>query len=62
MKTKQEVLKEFKAYILPELKKTERNGKDIVMRELEWSYYIDGLCKDGQITDSKYNKWSTPKL
>ena len=60
--TKKQVEQDFRSYILPELIKTERNGKDIVVRELEWNYYIDGLCKDGDITLKQYENWVTPKF
>ena len=60
--TKKRVEKDFRKYILHGLKKTEKNGKDIVMRELEWSYFIDGLCKDGEITLSQYENWVTPNF
>lgn len=62
MLTKQDAVIIFRATILPKLKENETNGKDIVMRELEWSYFIDYLCKDGVITQSQYNRWSTPRL
>lgn len=25
-----------------------------------WSAYIDGLCKDGQITQKQFETWQTP--
>ena len=25
-----------------------------------WTFYKDGLCKDGQITQRQYDIWSTP--
>lgn len=28
--------------------------------QLAWSTYVDGLCKDGQITQRQYDNWSTP--
>ena len=28
--------------------------------QLAWSEYVDGLCKDGQITQKQYNTWETP--
>jgi hypothetical protein len=26
----------------------------------EWSYYIDSLCKNNEITEKQYNNWSNP--
>ena len=28
--------------------------------QLTWSEYVDGLCKDGQITQKQYDTWETP--
>lgn len=25
-----------------------------------WDAYVDGLCKDGQITEKQFNNWATP--
>lgn len=25
-----------------------------------WSSYVDGLCKNGEITQKQYNEWKTP--
>ncbi len=25
-----------------------------------WASYVDGLCKDGQITQKQYDTWATP--
>lgn len=25
-----------------------------------WAAYVDGLCKDGQITQKQYDTWETP--
>lgn len=29
--------------------------KDYCKVQLAWAYYIDGLCKDGQITQKQYD-------
>ena len=34
-------------------------GDKVAMRE-SWSCYTDGLCKDGEITESQYNTWANP--
>jgi hypothetical protein len=28
--------------------------------QFAWSYFIDSLCKDGQITQSQYGRWTCP--
>lgn len=25
-----------------------------------WACYVDGLCKDGEITQKQYDAWTTP--
>lgn len=60
--TKQEAINIFKSDYMPTIRQHELNGKDIVMRELEWSYFIDMLCKDGSITLKQYDSWVTPGL
>ena len=34
-------------------------GDKVAMRE-SWNNFTDGLCKDGEITESQYNTWSNP--
>ena len=34
-------------------------GDKVAMRE-SWNNFTDGLCKDGEITESQYNNWSNP--
>lgn len=28
--------------------------------EQAWAAYVDGLCKDGEITQRQYDRWPTP--
>jgi len=34
--------------------------KDIPMISEMWGNWTDILCKDGEITETKYNTWSNP--
>jgi hypothetical protein len=53
----------FKEFILPGIKATERPGApDYGSRFLAWDSYTDGLCKDGKISISQYEKWQSPKV
>lgn len=62
--TKREAEAYFKAYILPGVKAHyEQDGRpDWPARSEAWSYYIDGLCKDGEITGKQYHNWSAPAV
>ena len=62
--TKSRAVEIFKNEILPQIKEYEKDytTKDSCMRSLEWSYFIDMLCKEGYITESQYNRWSTPSI
>ena len=33
---------------------------DYLTGQLAWATYVDGLCKDGQITQRQYDTWATP--
>jgi hypothetical protein len=61
--TKAQAEKDFNQYILPEVKMIfEQDGiTDFSARQFEWSAYTDRLCKDGVITTTQYNNWTTPK-
>lgn len=57
--TKTEAVKYFKENILPSvIERFGTNDKPAV--RTEWHYYIDGLCKDGIITEKQYNTWDNP--
>lgn len=36
------------------------NRVDYWTGQLQWSSYVDYLCKEGEITAKQYNNWSTP--
>ena len=33
---------------------------DVIAKREDWNNYTDALCKDGQITQSQYSRWSNP--
>jgi len=53
--TKIQAVTQFKEYILPLINKKDKPGK----REA-WNNYTDSLCKDGQITQNQYDRWTQP--
>lgn len=54
--TYREAVKEFK-YLASDLfiKRV-----DYWTGQLAWSEYVDGLCKEGRITQKQYSNWATP--
>ena len=55
--TKVQILREFKDVVkgyAPEMR------KDAPMMREAWNNYTDSLCKDGIITESQYNNWTSP--
>ena len=62
--TKLQAVEIFKNEILPDIKRVEEEytNKDVPLRNVEWGYFIDMLCKEGYITESQYNRWSTPSI
>ena len=62
--TKLQAVEIFKNEILPDIKRVEEEytNKDVLLRNVEWSYFIDMLCKNGDITESQYNRWFTPSI
>lgn len=57
--TKKEALKIFNQEIKPGV--IERHGKkDKPALQLAWQCFIDGLCKDGTITQKQYDTWGNP--
>ena len=58
---KREAEAEFKARHLPAIIASEYAGIDGPKRSFAWAVYIDGLCKDGQITISQYERWAQPR-
>ncbi len=53
--TKNQAVSEFKENHLPYI-----NKKDKPAKREAWNNYTDMLCKDGQITDNQYNRWTQP--
>ena len=33
---------------------------DKVWKRTAWLDYVDGLCKDGQVSQSQYDNWTNP--
>lgn len=60
--TKEEAERQYRDYVLPEVKKQyEQSGRiDKPARAEAWGIFIDGLCKDGQITMKQYETWEQP--
>jgi len=65
--TRDEAIASFKECVLPSIMQSELDRAydgvyriDEVMRSEAWSYYVDSLCKDRQISDWQYQNWSTP--
>ena len=52
-----EAVKIFKTEIARELFE---KHVDYWTGQLAWSTWIDGLCKDGVITQKQWNNWKTP--
>lgn len=55
--TKQQATAEFKE-MYPNYK--QETKADYCKMQLIWSTYVDGLCKDGQITQKQYDTWLAP--
>jgi len=57
--TKVTVLANFKRDIRPGIIK--RHGlKDKTAMRTEWGMYVDGLCRDGSVTDKQRMTWLNP--
>jgi hypothetical protein len=60
--TKAQVEATFKSEVMPEILKSERGGyPDKPMRREAWNNWIDGLWKDGTITETQAGTWGHPK-
>ena len=53
--TYKDAVKEFKQYCM-----TPNQFYDYGHAFEMWSIFVDGLCKDKQITDRQWNTWRTP--
>ena len=64
---KQQVIELFKESILPGIEEVEANqpkgtGKDKPYRRQSWHDFVDGLNKEGEVTDRQANTWTVPKI
>lgn len=55
--TKQQAVDYFRAWILPNLDITDRS-----LVRMTWNDYVDGLEKDGEITERQAATWTQPKF
>ena len=55
--TYRQAVKIFKTEVAKELFD---NHVDYWTGQLAWSTWVDGLCKDGTITNKQYENWATP--
>ena len=53
--TKKQAEQIFKSEILPTL-----NREDKPLIRENWNNWTDSLCKNGDITESQYNRWLNP--
>lgn len=63
MLTKKQAVKLFKDNILPAvINVNERDGmKDWPGRRLAWNTFVDGLQRDGQISEAQRLTWDQPR-
>lgn len=57
--TKQEVLAEFREYVLPSVE-AQYGKNDKVARAEAWNNYVDDLQKTGKVTESRAHRWTNP--
>lgn len=57
--TKKEVIKMFRAEVMPTIIELYGRGDKVAQRE-EWNNFTDMLCKDRQISQHQYNTWTNP--
>lgn len=55
--TKKEVERMFKEEVYPSLDKSDKPSLSYA-----WDVFIDGLCKDGEISHNQYNNWLLPSF
>lgn len=59
--TKQQAFKQFTELYYEDKYNLQRAvDQDYCKVQLEWATFIDGLCKDKQITQKQYDIWTTP--
>ncbi len=61
--TKREALEIWRKHYLSGVQSTyEQDGvPDYPARSESWSFYTDGLCREGSITLCQYESWSAPR-
>ena len=60
--TKQQAINDFISLYYGDVYNLKRElATDKVKVRGEFLDFIDGLCKDGQITQKQYNSWTCPK-
>ena len=58
--TKVQALSDFR-YLWSEVIEMEPTYKgDVIAKREYWNNYTDDLCKNGDITDSQYDRWTNP--
>jgi hypothetical protein len=64
--TKKQAVHNFRQDLLPGIVEAEATrppaSKDWPKRRYVWSVYTDTLQKSGQITESQYDRWQTPRF
>ena len=61
--TREQAIEQFKEYVLPTIRKQECENEsdfDECMRSEAWNNFVDGLCKDRQISDWQEKNWTHP--
>jgi hypothetical protein len=62
--TKKQAVARFEAVVLPAIKMVEsthlRPIADVPMRRRAWCGFVDGLCRDHQITEYRAKTWTVP--
>jgi hypothetical protein len=56
----------FKETVMPLVLREEQKSanpiSDPAMRHEAWSFFVDGLCRDGMITPQQYARWGAPSI
>lgn len=55
--TKVQVEKRFKSEVYPHIDKNDKPALHYA-----WVVFIDGLCKDGEISDNQFSNWNLPSF
>ncbi len=62
--TKKEAEGMFRNYSMPEIRRDEheRGRIDWGLRQQEWAFFVDGLARDGSISQSQADRWQNPRF